>query len=89
MTTTIIINRNIQVADGKLVIEKKYRYREQGRMYVVECLGAGIENDMACLRLAILKSDPKPHSMEVGRIIDVSINMEGIGFPGMWYLYDL
>jgi len=79
---------NLSLADGKLDIGKQYGFAEHGRRYVVECLAAEITDGLICLRLTVLKTDPKPHSLPVGKVLDVSINVERIGYPGMWQLYE-
>ncbi len=83
-----ISHPNFDLADGKMTSGAKYVYSESGRRYEVLCLDVWEERNLICLQLQVLKSDPKPYSIPVGEIIDVSINIEGIGFQGMWFLRD-
>ena len=79
---------NFSVANGIVKSGKRYVYSEAGRRYEVLCLDVWEERGLICLQLQVLKSDPKVYSLPAGEIIDVSINVEGIGFQGMWFLRD-
>ncbi|MDF7821836.1 RDD family protein [Runella sp. MFBS21] len=80
---------NFRVRDDYVEKGKIYEYREAGRRYKIQCLGVWMDASLIYVRLLVLESDPKPYSLQVGEILEVSINTSGIVFPGMWYLREL
>ncbi|MGX7689536.1 RDD family protein [Flectobacillus roseus] len=80
---------NFKVRDDYVEKGKIYEYQEAGRRYKIQCLGVWMDASLIHVRLLVLASDPKPYSLKVGEILEVSINTSGILFPGMWYLREL
>jgi hypothetical protein len=80
---------NFRLRDGNITIGKKYRYSESGRNYIVLLHDCKRENGIITLKIEVLETSPKPYSMPVGKILEVSITDEDVWFQGVWYLNDI